>query len=97
MSADFHKYGYTPRGASLLALRDGEDRRFQGFKFSNWQTGTFDTPGLSLAPPTISSELLDLVAAAQEVENVRQSGIRVSHDADDAASHDEEPPTSATG
>lgn len=51
MSADFHKYGYTPRGASLLALRDGEDRRFQGFKFSNWQTGTFDTPSVAGSRP----------------------------------------------
>lgn len=51
MSADLHKYGYTPRGASLLALQDSEDRRYQGFKFASWQTGTFDTPSIAGSRP----------------------------------------------
>jgi sphinganine-1-phosphate aldolase len=43
MSADLHKYGYTPRGASLLLLRDEADKRYQGFEFSAWPTGVFNT------------------------------------------------------
>jgi glutamate/tyrosine decarboxylase-like PLP-dependent enzyme len=51
ISADLHKYGYTPRGASLLLLRDGEDVRFQGFEFSAWQTGVFNTQTVSGSRP----------------------------------------------
>jgi glutamate/tyrosine decarboxylase-like PLP-dependent enzyme len=51
MSADLHKYGYTPRGASLLALRSSEDRHYQGFRFADWPTGIFDTPSIAGSRP----------------------------------------------
>jgi glutamate/tyrosine decarboxylase-like PLP-dependent enzyme len=51
MSADLHKYGYTPRGASVLLLRDKTDAGFQGFEFSAWETGVFNTQTISGSRP----------------------------------------------
>ncbi len=51
ISADLHKYGFTPRGASLLLLRDAEMTRHQGFEFADWETGRFDTPTISGSRP----------------------------------------------
>jgi len=51
ISADLHKYGYTPRGASLLLLRDAADGDHQGFRFSDWPTGAFNTQTVSGSRP----------------------------------------------
>ncbi|MFB7653624.1 MULTISPECIES: pyridoxal phosphate-dependent decarboxylase family protein [unclassified Streptomyces] len=36
MSADLHKYGYTPKGASVVLFRDAELRRHAHFACSRW-------------------------------------------------------------
>ncbi|MEU6441969.1 aminotransferase class V-fold PLP-dependent enzyme [Streptomyces sp. NPDC047046] len=36
LSVDLHKYGYTPKGASLLLLRDAELRRHGWFAHADW-------------------------------------------------------------
>ena len=43
MSADLHKFGFTPTGISSLILRLGEDRRFLRFSFDGWPCGTYAT------------------------------------------------------
>lgn len=51
ISADLHKYGYTPRGASMLLLRDEEMAAHQMFRFSAWETGVFNTPTIAGSRP----------------------------------------------
>ena len=41
ISADLHKYGYAPKGASLMMLRDAELQKHQTFNFSNWERGAY--------------------------------------------------------
>jgi len=41
MSADLHKYGMAPKGASLLLLRDKELQRHQRFEFNDWERGAY--------------------------------------------------------
>jgi sphinganine-1-phosphate aldolase len=43
ISADLHKFGYTPNGMSSLTLKRGEDRRFLQFSFGGWPCGTYTT------------------------------------------------------
>jgi glutamate/tyrosine decarboxylase-like PLP-dependent enzyme len=46
LSADLHKYGYTPKGASVLLLRDAELRRHGWFAQAGW-------PGYPVVNPTL--------------------------------------------
>jgi sphinganine-1-phosphate aldolase len=46
MSADTHKYGYAPKGSSVLLYRDAELRGFQGFESPDWPGGRYRTPGM---------------------------------------------------
>jgi glutamate/tyrosine decarboxylase-like PLP-dependent enzyme len=41
ISADLHKYGYAPKGASLMLLRDRALQQHQTFTFSGWERGTY--------------------------------------------------------
>jgi sphinganine-1-phosphate aldolase len=41
ISADLHKYGYAPKGASLMLLRDRALLQHQTFTFSAWERGTY--------------------------------------------------------
>jgi len=41
LSADLHKYGYTPKGASVLLYRDRELRRHQFFVYGGWPGGIY--------------------------------------------------------
>lgn len=41
ISADLHKYGYAPKGASLMLLRDRALLKHQTFTFSGWERGTY--------------------------------------------------------
>lgn len=43
LSADLHKYGMAAKGASLLLLRDGADKRYHQFQTSNWPRGVYAT------------------------------------------------------
>lgn len=47
MSADFHKYGYSYRGCSILCLRDTRLQDWQGFSSSNWNAGDYYSKNLA--------------------------------------------------
>ncbi|MCA9689573.1 MAG: aspartate aminotransferase family protein [Myxococcales bacterium] len=48
ISMDLHKYGYVPKGASVVLYNDAALRRHQLFVFSDW-------PGYSIVNPTVQS------------------------------------------
>lgn len=45
ISADVHKYGYAPKGISVILHRDKESRRRQGFVFDGWLGGLYASSG----------------------------------------------------
>ncbi|MFM7617163.1 MAG: pyridoxal phosphate-dependent decarboxylase family protein [Actinomycetes bacterium] len=46
ISADIHKLGYAPKGASVLLHRTAELRRHQIFLFDDWLGGFYASPGI---------------------------------------------------
>lgn len=46
ISADTHKYGYAPKGSSVLLYQDAELRNFQTFASPDWPGGGYRTPGM---------------------------------------------------
>ena len=46
ISADIHKYGYTPKGASVILHRDKASRNRQTFVFDGWSGGLYASSGL---------------------------------------------------
>jgi glutamate/tyrosine decarboxylase-like PLP-dependent enzyme len=61
LSMDLHKYGYTPKGASVVLYRNRELRKYQLFAFSGW-------PGYTVVNNTMqSSKTAGPVAAAWSV------------------------------
>ncbi|KQP14247.1 hypothetical protein ASF43_15605 [Pseudorhodoferax sp. Leaf267] len=44
ISADLHKFGYAPKGASLVMYRDAAVQRYERFEFSNWPRGSYVSP-----------------------------------------------------
>ena len=46
ISADTHKYGYGPKGTSVLLFRDRRLRRHQYFARPDWKGGMYASPGL---------------------------------------------------
>jgi glutamate/tyrosine decarboxylase-like PLP-dependent enzyme len=51
ISADMHKLGYTPKGASVLVHRTKELRRYQTFVFDDWLGGFYASPGMQGSRP----------------------------------------------
>jgi glutamate/tyrosine decarboxylase-like PLP-dependent enzyme len=54
ISADIHKLGYAPKGASVILHRDKELRKHQTFVFDDWLGGLYASPnmqGTRLAMP----------------------------------------------
>ncbi|MCP4130570.1 MAG: aspartate aminotransferase family protein [bacterium] len=51
ISADIHKYGYTPKGASTIMYRNKELREHQFFAYADWPGGVYGTPCVSGARP----------------------------------------------
>ena len=47
MSADLHKLGYTPKGASVILHRTKALRRYQTFTFDDWLGGFYASPNLA--------------------------------------------------
>ncbi|TIO64339.1 aminotransferase class V-fold PLP-dependent enzyme [Mesorhizobium sp.] len=43
ISADLHKYGFAPKGASIVAFSDTGYQRYQVFDFDNWSRGRYVT------------------------------------------------------
>lgn len=46
MSADIHKLGYAPKGASVVLYRDKTLRAYQTFLFDDWLGGFYASPNL---------------------------------------------------
>ena len=46
ISADIHKLGYAPKGASVVLYRSRELRRYQTWVFDDWLGGMYGTPNL---------------------------------------------------
>jgi glutamate/tyrosine decarboxylase-like PLP-dependent enzyme len=46
ISADTHKYGYGPKGTSVLLFRDKSLRRHQYFARADWKGGMYASPGM---------------------------------------------------
>ena len=46
ISADTHKYGYGPKGTSLILYRDKSIRRYQYFFDASWSGGKYNSPGI---------------------------------------------------
>jgi sphinganine-1-phosphate aldolase len=51
ISADLHKNGYAAKGASVLAFRDAELRRFQYFVDPQWTGGIYGSPSMAGTRP----------------------------------------------
>lgn len=53
ISADVHKLGYAPKGASVLVHRTKELRRYQTFVFEDWLGGLYASPGIQGTRPAL--------------------------------------------
>lgn len=51
ISADVHKYGYCPKGASTVLHRDADWFGHQVFLFDDWPSGLYGSPGVAGARP----------------------------------------------
>jgi glutamate/tyrosine decarboxylase-like PLP-dependent enzyme len=51
ISADIHKYGYCPKGASTVLHRDADWFGHQVFLFDDWGAGLYGSPGVAGARP----------------------------------------------
>ena len=51
MSADVHKYGYAPKGASVVLHRDDDWFGYQAFLFDQWPAGLYGSPAIAGARP----------------------------------------------
>lgn len=47
LSVDLHKYGYTPKGASVILYRSRELRRYQFFVYGGWPGGIYASASFS--------------------------------------------------
>ncbi len=51
ISADVHKYGYVPKGASLVLHRDDDWFELQGFLYDQWGAGIYGSAAIAGARP----------------------------------------------
>ncbi|MEJ5254784.1 MAG: aspartate aminotransferase family protein [Acidimicrobiales bacterium] len=51
ISADLHKLGYAPKGASVIVHRSKELRRYQTFVFDGWLGGFYASPAMQGTRP----------------------------------------------
>jgi len=51
LSADIHKYAYTPKGVSAVMYRNRDRRKFQIFAYADWAGGVYATPCLAGGRP----------------------------------------------
>jgi sphinganine-1-phosphate aldolase len=51
MSADIHKYGYVPKGASVVLHRQDDWLEMQGFRYDGWGAGTYGSAAMAGARP----------------------------------------------
>ena len=81
MSADLHKYGYAPKGASVIVYRDMSYLRHQFFVETAWSGGIYVSPSLPGTRPGGS-----IAAAWASVNAMGEDGyLRLARAARDAA------------
>ncbi|KAF9236341.1 pyridoxal phosphate-dependent transferase [Melanogaster broomeanus] len=51
ISCDTHKYGFAPKGSSVIMYRDAALRRYQYYVTPNWTGGVYASPSLSGSRP----------------------------------------------
>jgi sphinganine-1-phosphate aldolase len=51
ISADVHKYGYCPKGASVILHNDPDWFMYQGFVYENWPSGLYGSAAIAGARP----------------------------------------------
>ncbi len=51
ISTDIHKYGFTPKGASVILHRDPDWQGLQWFLYDAWPSGIYGSPGIAGARP----------------------------------------------
>ncbi|KAJ7217718.1 pyridoxal phosphate-dependent transferase [Mycena pura] len=51
ISCDTHKYGFSPKGTSVIMYRDAELRRYQYYVYPDWAGGVYASPSLSGSRP----------------------------------------------
>uniref|UniRef100_A0A8C2R9U9 sphinganine-1-phosphate aldolase n=1 Tax=Capra hircus TaxID=9925 RepID=A0A8C2R9U9_CAPHI len=51
ISADTHKYGYAPKGSSVVLYSDKKYRRYQFFVATDWQGGIYASPTIAGSRP----------------------------------------------
>uniref|UniRef100_A0A673K1A3 sphinganine-1-phosphate aldolase n=1 Tax=Sinocyclocheilus rhinocerous TaxID=307959 RepID=A0A673K1A3_9TELE len=51
ISADTHKYGYAPKGSSVVLYSDKKFRHYQYFVAPNWQGGIYASPSMAGSRP----------------------------------------------
>ena len=73
ISADIHKYGYAPKGASLVCYADADDRAHQYFATADWT-------GYPVANPVLASTRSGgpMAAAWAVVEHLGTEGYRAA-------------------
>uniref|UniRef100_A0A669E2Z6 sphinganine-1-phosphate aldolase n=1 Tax=Oreochromis niloticus TaxID=8128 RepID=A0A669E2Z6_ORENI len=51
ISADTHKYGYAPKGSSVILYSDKKYRQYQYFVAADWQGGIYASPSIAGSRP----------------------------------------------
>lgn len=51
ISADIHKYGYGPRGTSVVLYKNAELRQYQYFSYTDWPGGLYGSPTMTGSRP----------------------------------------------
>ncbi|KIK69113.1 hypothetical protein GYMLUDRAFT_91502 [Collybiopsis luxurians FD-317 M1] len=51
ISCDTHKYGFAPKGTSVVMYKDAALRRFQYYVYPDWAGGVYGSPSLSGSRP----------------------------------------------
>ncbi|KAF9446347.1 PLP-dependent transferase [Macrolepiota fuliginosa MF-IS2] len=51
ISCDTHKYGFAPKGTSVVMYRDSELRKYQYYVHSSWSGGVYASPSISGSRP----------------------------------------------
>jgi glutamate/tyrosine decarboxylase-like PLP-dependent enzyme len=51
ISADIHKYAYTPKGISTVLYRNSDLRKYQFFMYADWPGGVYGTPSMAGGRP----------------------------------------------
>ncbi|KAJ3726910.1 PLP-dependent transferase [Lentinula raphanica] len=51
ISCDTHKYGFAPKGTSVVMYKDAALRRFQYYVYPDWSGGVYGSPSLSGSRP----------------------------------------------